>query len=475
MGDPILAWEALHDSPGVGQLASRTGARQALFERFATRVQVDDSLSRKLVSYQGNRNAPGLRWLKYKEGFSSNLVRGLLSRASPKSVLDPFSGAGTAVLTACSMGLKGTGIEIMPVGNLGARAVAASCNGLDLPCFREVSNGLLRAVSQESHSNNFLFPHVAITEHAFPQATERDLANAREFIAGVTNPSLSTILTVACLSVLEEVSYTRKDGQFLRWDPQSGRDVSPKLHKESIPTLEEALRRRLIAIASDIPVLRRNFDGPMPEFIDGSSLTELRRLPTASFDAVVTSPPYANRYDYTRTYALELAYLGYDAVQFKELRQALLSATVENRSKRELLANEYGVSKLFSDSISMADGQPGLQEALTNLRENANQLSNRNVISLVENYFTEMALVINELGRVVIPGGSVFMVNDNVRYHGEEIPVDLILSDFAEQSGFRCEAIWTLKQGKGNSSQQMGRFGRQEIRKCVYHWRRLDA
>ncbi len=139
------------------------------------------------------------------------------------------------------------------------------------------------------------------------------------------------------------------------------------------------------------------------------------------------------------------------------------------------MANEYGVSKLFSDSISMADGQPGLQEALTNLRENANQLSNRNVISLVENYFTEMALVINELGRVVIPGGSVFMVNDNVRYHGEEIPVDLILSDFAEQSGFRCEAIWTLKQGKGNSSQQMGRFGRQEIRKCVYHWRRLDA
>ena len=338
-----------------------------------------------------------------------------------------------------------------------------------------MSNGLLSAVSQESHSDNFLFPHVPVTEHAFPQATERDLANAREFIAGVTNPSLSTILTVACLSVLEEVSYTRKDGQFLRWDPQSGRAVIPKLHKESTPTLEEALRRRLTAIASDIPVLRRNFDGPMPEFIDGSILTELRRLPTASFDAVVTSPPYANRYDYTRTYALELAYLGYDAVQFKELRQALLSATVENRSKRELLANEYGVSKLFSDSISMADGQPGLQEALTNLRENANQLSNRNVISLVENYFTEMALVINELGRVVISGGSVFMVNDNVRYHGEEIPVDLILSDFAEQSGFRCEAIWTLKQGKGNSSQQMGRFGRQEIRKCVYHWRRLDA
>ena len=200
MGDPLLDLEALHESPGAGQLASCTEARQALFERFATRVQVNDSLSRKLVSYQGNKNAPGLRWLKYKEGFSSNLVRGLLNRASPKSVLDPFSGAGTSVLTACSMGLKGTGIEIMPVGNLGARAIAASCNGLDLGGFREASNGLLSAVSQELHNDNFRFPHVPITQRAFPQATERDLANAREFIAGVTNPSLSTILTVACLS-----------------------------------------------------------------------------------------------------------------------------------------------------------------------------------------------------------------------------------------------------------------------------------
>ena len=66
------------------------------------------------------------------------------------------------------------------------------------------------------------------------------------------------------------------------------------------------------------------------------------------------------------------------------------------------------------------------------------------------------------------------MVNDNVQYHGEEIPVDLILSDFAEQSGFRCEAIWTLTRGKGNSSQQMGRFGRQELRKCVYHWVKVN-
>ena len=51
------------------------------------------------------------------------------------------------------------------------------------------------------------------------------------------------------------------------------------------------------------------------------------------------------------------------------------------------------------------------------------------------------------------------------------VPVDLILSDFAEAAGFDVEAIWVLPKGKGNSSQQMGLHGRQELRKCVYLWR----
>ncbi len=62
------------------------------------------------------------------------------------------------------------------------------------------------------------------------------------------------------------------------------------------------------------------------------------------------------------------------------------------------------------------------------------------------------------------------MVNDNVRYAGEEVPVDLILSDMAESFGLKVRHIWTLGRGKGNSSQQMGNHGRSELRKCVYVW-----
>ena len=79
-------------------------------------------------------------------------------------------------------------------------------------------------------------------------------------------------------------------------------------------------------------------------------------------------------------------------------------------------------------------------------------------------------MVIAGLSRAVKPGGEVFLVNDNVRYHGVSVPVDLVLSELAERMGFRCESIRVLPVGKGNSSQQMGKFGREEVRKCVYHW-----
>ena len=35
------------------------------------------------------------------------------------------------------------------------------------------------------------------------------------------------------------------------------------------------------------------------------------------------------------------------------------------------------------------------------------------------------------------------MVNDNVRYGGAHVPVDLILADLAEQAGFDVQVIWT--------------------------------
>ena len=169
---------------------------------------------------------------------------------------------------------------------------------------------------------------------------------------------------------------------------------------------------------------------------------------------------------------MELAWLGYDKDKISSLRQSLLTATVENRPKTTFLSDIYGHSKILMNAYNLVDSNTSLQNILKQLRQHKDELNNPHIIRLVENYFVEMAVIITELGRILKHGGNVFMVNDNVRYHGVSVPVDLILSSFATQSGFECHSITTLLRGKGNSSQQMGRFGRTELRKCVYRWQK---
>ena len=453
-------------SPNGGSVSARTH----LSKRFAHLISENPDYTRRTVSFQGNKGVPGFRWMKYKEGFSQELVSKLIDEYAPKDVLDPFAGICTTPLIAARSGAFAMGIEIMPVGVVAAQALVAVANEVTGDQFRIGSQALLDHVTSPRYRRSpFAFPHVAITKRAFSRTSELGIDKAREFISSVGDPGIRKLLNLACMSVLEECSYTRKDGQYLRWDRRSGR-THTKVDLGHIPTFRQALTKRLDEISADFRVVQDWFYGSEPNLVTGSSLEVLRSIPTGRFDMVITSPPYANRYDYTRTYALELAWLGYDREAFADLRQRMLSATVENKAKLEWLRQVYSDDSRIVTKAEQMYRESAIHEILSILKDRVNELSNRNVIRLIEGYFFEMAVIIAELGRVVRPGGTVVMVNDNVQYHGEEIPVDYILADFAERSGFICSNIWVLPRGKGNSSQQMARFGRREIRKCVYRW-----
>ena len=434
------------------------------------KIAVDPRLTRKAVSYQGNRELPGFRWFKFKEGFSTTLVEDLLSASGGADVLDPFCGSGTAILTAYRMGKRSTGIDIMPIGGVVVDAVSAVSNGASSASIRAAADDVIKHL--EDGTKEDAFKHLRITKNAFPLQTEKELAGARYAVKNARNSRVAKILEFACMSVLEQVSYTRKDGQFLRWDPRSGRGAAGRLNKGKLPTFREAFAEKIKDILSDMAHLKSAYRGPRPIVKTASSLLVLRGMKESSIDAVVTSPPYANRYDYTRTYALELAWLGYGERELSVLRQSMLTATVENRPKNEMLRGAYGNAKILAEACRMADKSAALQKVLQYLKSSRRNLNNPSIIRLVENYFAEMALVILELGRIVRKGGDVFIVNDNVRYHGMSVPVDIILSQFAERAGFQCESISVLPRGKGNSSQQMSRFGRVELRKCIYRWKK---
>lgn len=453
-----------------------TRQRQRLASRFSAKVSINPAFTRRTVSYQGNKAVPGFRWMKYKEGFSQELVSRLLDYSQPMAVLDPFAGLGTTPIVAAGRGKQAMGIELMPVGVLLGSGIVCAANGVSCQAVEQAGQALLNHVtSSRRAADQFTFPHVRITERAFPESTEQALAKARQFVADVKPPAIRSLLNLACLSVLEDVSYTRKDGQYLRWDFRSGRPLRAKIDKGRIVPFHEAFQARLAEMVEDIDDLKALYGNGRPNLIAGSCLERLREIPGRTFDMVITSPPYANRYDYTRTYALELAWLGFDNHALARLRQDLLSSTVENKTKRDWLARVYGRKQdLLAHAQRIYAKQQALHEVLGILRSHASELSNKQIIRMLEGYFLEMSLIIAELGRIVRPSGSVIMVNDNVQYHGEEIPVDFILSDFAEQAGFICTDIWLLPTGKGNSSQQMAKFGRHELRKCVYRWVRKN-
>ena len=462
--------------------------REKLLNRFQNKLETAYHLNRQVVSFQANKSQPIYRWFKYKEGFSSTLVKYFLEKYSKKTgkLLDPFAGVGTTLFAGQELGWESYGIELLPVGAFVMEARQA-INEVKLEDLTQSVKDLWESLDKMKELK-VLINHISITKDAFPDDTENYLNKYLNYCTQVSDKPLSTILIFAAFSVLEEISYTRKDGQYLRWDYRSKRNLNGKpFDKGKILSFKEALKLKLNQIIEDLSgqstinlfdQLEKKDINELPvKIIEGSCLEELPKLKSNSFDFIITSPPYCNRYDYTRTYALELIYLGYDNEQVRNLRQTMLSCTVENKEKVESLNSLYtslDQSEVFQKITEVYHSSEAMNEVNSTLEElnKIGSLNNKNIARMVKNYFLEMCFVVYEMARVTKSGGYCVMVNDNVRYGGEEIPVDLILSEFAENFDFDIEKIFVLPKGKGNSSQQMGNYGRTEIRKCVYLWRK---
>jgi DNA modification methylase len=448
---------------------------------FSHCLGVEPLFTRQLVSFQVSKNEPVYRWFKYKEAFSAALVQQLLQRDELVSgvLLDPFAGSGTSLFAASALGLDAHGIELLPIGRQifeTRRILESEFTSLDLASLQQFATDK----PWQTIETRVELPTLRITQGAYSPANVEAI---EKFMAAILleKERVQQVLRFALLCVLESVSFTRKDGQYLRWDARANkRESSRPFNKGIILDFDAAITAKLMDIMGDnAPALQHSLfptaQGPMAErkgemtIWADSCLDRLPQLPDSAYCAIVTSPPYCNRYDYTRTYALELALLGVDQPGIVAMRQEMLSCTVENRAK-DLLAKNPD----WKLALKVAGECELLQAVLAYLdkQKSLGVLNNTGIARMVRGYFVEMACVIQESARILEPGAVFWMVNDNVRYAGCPISVDLILSYFAENLGFEVEAIYVLPSSKGNSSQQMGEHGRHVLRKCVYKWRK---
>lgn len=186
-----------------------------LTRRFENRLIVRKSLTRSLVSFQSNKGKPAYRWYKYKEAFSAPLLEYLFHHYKISGrILDPFAGSGAALFAASDAGMDAEGIELLPIG----QQIISVRKLLESSFSREDFLALERWVAispwKDSEQREPL-PELRITKAAYAPETR---AAIEKFMAAwrQENEHVQAVLRFALLCVLESVSYTRKDGQYLR-------------------------------------------------------------------------------------------------------------------------------------------------------------------------------------------------------------------------------------------------------------------
>ncbi len=428
---------------GYGSDASE---RLELENKYAPLMRRDESFG-PLVTYVPNKQLPLLGLYRYKEAFAYALVERLIDElqiGSSDFLFDPFLGMGTTCFTGLTHGIDSAGMDRLPVAVFAARTL---CKALTQRP-GEIADWYSRIREQVGSAQPAeMADDVPIIAKAFPEDLLRRLRQWKTVIGQVPGDARD-LLMLMLLRALEPCSHASNDGQFLRLKPNKRLRWPDEVIGEGVQLLESDLQRAPLFWGD-----MGQKPGTAADIREGDARLAAAEWSRCSVSAIITSPPYPNRYDYTRSYALELcfAFVG-NREELNNLRHSLLRSHIE--------------AKTLPREVSP---HPALSEVLARL-ERAN-LNNPRIPYMLLGYFVDMADAIQQWARLCTLDASAVVVVDNVRFHSQVVPVDLILCELAGMVGFKTEQI-IVSRYKGNSSQQMGRYGRRPVRESILIWRK---
>ena len=395
-----------------------------------------------LVSPHGDQTLPIHNWYSYKHGYSSALARYLIEECDLRKgqwVLDPFCGGGTTNLACKELGINSEGYDILPFSVFLSNV---KLNDYDPEEIRSELDAFKSAKLKSAGVNDL--PDIPLVKKAFTPEVRANLLALKARVEGIGSPKARSLFRLAFLGIVESVSNTTKDGGFLRI---VRREIEPS-------SIEGLLVKQINLMLSDITQAgsTRNY-GNVSAI---ANIGDARRLSTNRvFDAVITSPPYPNRHDYTRIYSLEMVF---DFVtsndKLKKVRYDSIRSHVEAKKKYEAT----GYERL-----------PIVDELVKDISRNGT--NNPQVLEMLQGYFEDMYLVLSEISRCLKKKGIAALVVSNVRFAGVSVPVDEILAELGQQVGLKLENIFVLRY-RGNSSQQMRNYKRDSSRESIIMWQK---
>lgn len=267
-------------------------------------------------------------WYPYYAGFTQafayDVIEAFASRAV--AIVDPWNGAGTTSAACASRGISSGGSDINPALNVIARARLASREAgysaiSSLPTLLSVAKSDSCRVSADDPLAGWLRPaaiarirRVQIAIHAASGGSEGRLYNAKLPVGADELSPLTSFHYAVLFAALRDLlrQFRTSNPTWIRKSRAPGELVDLTWKQ-----ISEAMLRRAHYLSERL-ILNCNLDSGAADIRTCSAV--LLPWPDRSFNAAVTSPPYATRIDYIKSTLLELALLGYGGDQIDELR-----------------------------------------------------------------------------------------------------------------------------------------------------------
>ncbi|MCH2449848.1 MAG: hypothetical protein MK198_06835 [Gracilimonas sp.] len=385
------------------------------------------------VNFQLAKKFPRHRWYTYKEGFSPVFVSDFINRfrkSESDVIFDPFGGIGTSVLEGAMKGYNSYSNDINGLSNYIANIKTANYSEKDLSdikkaCDEFINNELTENASPPDHDTVLNY---------FDQKVLENILSIQAWINNLDSSKTRNLFNLSLITNLEYFSSHRKDGNGVK-------RKSNHVPITKLSDTKEILIKNIELFIKDIESTKISGNG---NILTQSSFDKYE-LPEKA-DLVITSPPYANCFDYSKVYLVELWFSGIfknkmDQKIFRE--SSIISHVHYNWDKRhENFGNEFVNSDIYN-YLSNKD------------------LWDKKIPKMVTGYFSDMGKVLTEMSHNLNKGATVGMVVGNSVYAGLPIATDLLITEMAKDVGYEVEGIEVYRQ-LNSSPQQMKKLTTEE-------------
>ena len=400
----------------------------ASLEVFEKRFEVSypilvNATYKSLVNYASDLKSPIQRWYRYKEGYSVQLMTKLFKEYGVKEgdiVLDPFCGSGSTLIQAKLDKFESVGFEINPFSAFLGKAKTQNYSKKDLDDFR-IELAEINISLKGKNNKNIDAPKLSIVNKLYDLDVLQFLLRLREIIYKISNVKVRDLFFLAWLAILEEVSHHRKAGNGL------------KIRKEingitrNLQFARTTFTNKLLEILEDMPYAINVSKGvKSPAIFEQSALTLGQVIKKGSVKAVIFSPPYANCFDYTEIYKVEL-WMGEFVQEYSDLTEL----------RRKGIRSHLNGFLKNTDRIKKSIAE--LDLVISDL--NRCDLWDKRIPSMVSSYFDGMFEVLDQIYIALKKGGYCAIVVSNSAYGGIVVPTDLLLAAYAEKIGFKVVNI----------------------------------